>query len=48
MKVPAIKKFCQYIEAHHEEFGVALFVLPPMVAVFAVAAVIKGLCFLLQ
>lgn len=41
-------KFWKYIEAHHEDFGVALFVLPPLVAVFAVAVVIQGLCALLE
>jgi hypothetical protein len=33
-------KLCQHIEAHHEDYGVALFVLPVVLAVFGAAAIV--------
>ena len=40
-------KFCDYIEAHHEEFGVALFVLPVTLIALAVAVVAYGVSLIL-
>jgi hypothetical protein len=37
-----VKRFCNYIEHHHEEYGVALFVLPVFLAAFALLSI--GCC----
>ena len=37
-----------FIEKHHEDFGVALFVLPCLLTVFAVAGVAFGISLLMQ
>jgi hypothetical protein len=37
-----VKRLCNYIEHHHEEYGVALFVMPVLVAGFALFSI--GCC----
>ena len=31
-----MKSFCRYIEAHHKEYGIALFVVPVLLVMFIV------------
>ena len=40
-------KICTYVKAHHEDFGVALFVLPVTLLGLAVAGVAYGVGLLL-
>ncbi len=40
-------KICDYVEAHHEEFGVALFVLPVTLVSLLVAVVAYGVSLIL-
>ncbi|WP_275685802.1 hypothetical protein [Scleromatobacter humisilvae] len=40
-------KIWAYIEAHHEEYGVALFVLPVLLLTFVLGAAAYGLTLLL-
>jgi hypothetical protein len=34
-----MKSLCKYIEAHHEEYGVALFIVPVLAAGFIVISI---------
>ena len=43
----AIMKICTYVNAHHEDFGVALFVLPVTLLGLAVAGLAYGISLLL-
>ena len=36
-----MKSFCRYIEQHHREYGIALFVVPVLLVVFLV---VSGFC----
>ncbi len=40
-------KICNYVEAHHEDFGVALFVVPVMLVGLLVAGMAYGVSLLL-
>jgi hypothetical protein len=40
-------KICTYVKAHHEDFGVALFVLPVMLIGLAIAGLAYGISLLL-
>jgi hypothetical protein len=44
----SMKAICRYIEVHHEEYGVALFIVPPLLAVLMLVGVVDGLAWLLQ
>ena len=40
-------KICTYVKAHHEDFGVALFVLPVTLLGLVIAALVHGISLLL-
>jgi hypothetical protein len=42
----AIMKICTYLKAHHEDFGVALFVLPVTLLGLAIAGLAYGISLL--
>jgi hypothetical protein len=43
-----MKAFWRYIRKHHEEYGVALFLVPMLLVVFAVAGICYGVAWLFQ
>jgi hypothetical protein len=43
-----MKAVWQYIKKHHEEYGVALFVVPALLVVFALISIGYGLAWLFQ
>jgi hypothetical protein len=44
----SMKAICRYIEVHHEQYGVALFIVPPLLAVLMLIGMVDGLAWLLQ
>jgi hypothetical protein len=43
-----MKKLCAYVKAHHRDFGVALFVIPMTLVVFAMWAAAEALATLVR
>lgn len=41
-------KLWKFIEAHHEDFGVALFILPCLLATFSMAGIVAGVALLFR
>jgi hypothetical protein len=41
LKETAMKSLCRYVDEHHEEYGIALFIVPVLLVTFVV---VSGFC----